>query len=215
MMRLNGLVWLSGAAMLMLGCTTQVIGGGGTGSGGSGGVDVGMTTGTSITTTSTTVSSTGTTTPTTNDGPAIAMLRSELPVPTPPDGSSGVTTTGGGPDQDPKALFLFVSNVGQSCGDPFAALSGCAQPEFQVTIVLPTALQAVGTYPLDQIATAGESEPEGGNVCSGGGGSYWDGTIQITAIDATHVEFTLAGTSELFISSGQTANGSYSAKRCF
>jgi hypothetical protein len=213
-MRLNGLVWLSGVAVLMLGCTTQVIGGGSTGSGGSGGVDVGTSTGTSFTT-GDTGSSSGSTTPPTNDGPAIAMLRSELPVPTPPDGSSGVTTTGGGPDQDPSALFLFVSNVAQSCGDPFGALSGCATPEFQVTIVLPPALQAVGTYPLDQIATASESEPEGGNVCSGGGGSYWDGTIQITAIDTTHVEFTLAGTTELFIGSGQTANGAYSAKRCF
>jgi hypothetical protein len=213
-MRLNGLVGLSGVAMLMLGCTTQVIGGGSGGNGGSGGVDVGMTTGTSFTT-GDTGSSSGSTTPPTNDGPAIAMLRSELPAPTPPDGSSGVTTTGGGPADDPNALFLFVANVGQSCGDPFAALSGCSKQEYQVTIVLPTALQAVGTYPLDQLATAGESEPEGGGVCSGGGGSYWDGTIQITAIDATHVDFTLAGTSLLFLTGGATANGTYAAKRCF
>jgi hypothetical protein len=214
MIKLNGLAWLSGVAVLMLGCQTTVIGGGSGGNGGSGGVDVGMTTGTSFTT-GDTGSSSGSTTPPTDDGPAIAMLRSQLPTPTPPDGSSGVTTTGGGPDQDPNALFLFVSNVAQSCGDPFAALSGCSMPEFQVTIVLPPALQAVGTYPLDQIATAGMSEPESGGVCSGGGGSYWDGTIQITAIDATHVELTLAGTTELFIGSGKTANGAYSAKRCF
>ena len=215
MMRLSGFTWLSGVAVLLLGCQTKVIvgSGGSGGSGGGGGVDVGMTTGTSFTT-GDTGSSSGSTTPTTDDGPAIAMLRSQLSVPTPPDGSSGVTTTGGG-GEDPNALFLFVSNTAQSCGDPFAGAPGCATPEYKVTIVLPTALQAVGTYPLDQLATAGVSELEGGSVCTGGGGSYWDGSIQITAIDATHVEFTLAGTAELFIASGHTANGAYSAKRCF
>jgi hypothetical protein len=209
MMRLNGLAWLSGAAVLMLGCQTQVIGGG---SGGSGGVDVGTTTGTSFTTGDT---SSGSTMPPTTSGPAIAMLRSELPSFSSIDGSSGATGTGGGPDQSPDALFLFVSNATQYCGDPLAAVSTCDQPTYQVRIVLPTALQAVGTYPLDQLATASVAEPGLGDVCAGGGGSYWEGTIQITAIDPSHVEFTLAGTTELFIGSGATANGAYSAKRCY
>ena len=208
MMRLSGFAWLSGVAVLLLGCQTKVIGGGG----GNGGND-GMTTGTSSST-GDTVSSSGTGAPPTDDGPAIAMLRSELPATTTQDGSAAVTTTGGG-GEDPKALFLFISNTAQSCGDPFGAVSGCAKPQYQVAITLSTALQAVGTYSLDQLATAGVAEPEGGGICSGGGGSYFDGTIAITAIDATHVDFTLAGTADLLNAAGSNANGSYTAKRCF
>ncbi|MEP7124967.1 MAG: hypothetical protein ABJE95_28820, partial [Byssovorax sp.] len=185
MTRLTCFSWLSVATVLLLGCQSKVIGGGSGGSGGTGGGDVGMTTGTSMP--PDTASSTGTGAPPSDDGPAIAMLRSELPAPSNVDGSSGITSTSGGPAEDPNSLFVFLSNVSQSCGDPFSATSGCATAKYQVTIVLPPALQAVGTYSLDQLATAGFSAPEGGNVCSGGGGSYWDGTIAITAVDATHV----------------------------
>lgn len=48
------------------------------------------------------------------------------------------------------------------------------------------------------------------------GGSYWDGTIEITAIDATHVTFTLAGTSDIFSFTPQgNTDGTYTALRCF
>ncbi len=210
MMRLKSFTWFSGAAILMLGCQTQVIGGGSGGNGGSGGgVDTAQS---SATGSLTTVTSTGTTTPVTNGGHAIAMLRSEFPPSNSGDWSSGVT--GGGPSEDPNTLFLFLSNAAQSCGDPLATTGGCSAPIYQVSIGLPVFFQAVGSYSLDQIGFADFSEPGGSGICSGGGGSYWNGTIEITAIDATQVTFTLAWTAPLLLDN-DSANGTYTAKRCF
>jgi hypothetical protein len=214
MMRINSFTWFSGAAILLLGCQTQVIGGS-SGNGGNGGADTTLSTGTLLPPEETTSASTGAQ-PAPEDGPAIAMLRSQLPPPSVGDGSSGVTSTGGGPEEDPNTLFVFISNSSaQYCADPLSTTSnGCSAPVFQVSIALPVALQAVGTYSLDQLGFASFSAPEGGNICSGGGGSYWDGTIEITAIDATHVTFTLAGTGPLLLDN-DNANGTYTAKRCF
>lgn len=199
--------------MMILGCQTQVIGGG---SGGGGGNPTTTSSGDVYSATSSgsgVVDDAGP--PPVNDGPAIAMLYSELPVQTDPDETGSVVASGGGgPGIDPNSLFLFISNGAQACTDPFAYSGGCAAPRYQVSILLPPSLQAVGTYPLDNLATMSVTEPGGGDTCSGGGGSYWDGTITLTAIDATHVTFTLAGTGKLFFASGN-ADGTYTAPRCF
>jgi hypothetical protein len=211
MIQVKGFAWLSAVSILVLGCQSQVIGGGSTstGAGGGGG---GVTTG--PVEPGTGGAGGGTTTPV-DDGPAIAMLQSQIPpvVGGFTSGAGAVTSTGSGTGVDPNSLVLFVSNTAQSCGDPYQTAGGCATATHQVIITLAPASQAVGTYLLDQSAYMSESEPGGNGTCSGGGGSYWDGTIQVTAIDATHVDFTLAGTAQI-IGSGGTSDGSYTAKRC-
>ncbi len=71
----------------------------------------------------------------------------------------------------------------------------------------------MGTYPLTNIATFSTSGPDSYGNCSYGGGSYWDGTIQILSIVPSQIVFTLSGTAQPFIAPG-TADGSYVAPRC-
>jgi hypothetical protein len=200
--------------ILMLGCQTQVIGGG---TGGDGGGKDGTTSSGVISGSTGSVGTgdvDGGPAPLPDDGAAIAMLFSELPASDPDVGTGGVSSSTGGSTVDPNTLFLFVSNGAQSCLDPHAQPAGCAA-RYQVSISLPPALQAVGTYPLKDIGFVSLTEPGGPGSCAGGGGSYWDGTIDITAIDGANVTFTLAGTAGVFFNPGTTADGTYTAKRCF
>lgn len=150
---------------------------------------------------------------TVDDGNAIAMKYIQTP------GNNGDTTvscTGvGGPFVDPDTLMLFVSNLGQSCTDPYHYQEGCIDSRYQVAIQLPLNLQAVGIYPLGGMAnvslSVGQNSP---GTCVGGGGSYWDGKINITAIDPTSVSFTLTGTADIGLGLGN-ADGTYTAPRCF
>jgi hypothetical protein len=52
---------------------------------------------------------------------------------------------------------------------------------------------------------------DGSPDCGGGFGSFWDGVVEITSIDATGVSGTFIGTSTLDFD----ANGDFSAVRCF
>lgn len=211
MMRAMHGMWIAGLTILMLGCQAEVISGS-TGGGGSkdsatsGGVISGGTGGSSGT-----GDIDGGPAPLPDDGAAIAMLFSELPASDPTPDTSGVST--GGSTIDPNTLLLFVSNGAQSCVNPYAQPGGCVS-RYQVGINLPPNLQAVGTYPLTDLGFISITEPGDPGTCSGGGGSYWDGTIAITSIDATHVTFTLAGTGSIFSNPGN-ADGTYTAKRCF
>jgi hypothetical protein len=150
------------------------------------------------------------------DGPAIAMLGSQVPNQGGgnPPGSS--VTVGGGPSYDPTALMIFFGNQDQSCADPFDSIGLCAAPRYQVVITLPADLQAVGSYPLQGLATMSESGSSGQpGDCWGGGGTYWDGTLEVTAIDDQFVKFTLSGTGGVTGVSGvNNADGSYTAIRC-
>ena len=151
-------------------------------------------------------------TPNPNDGPAIAMKFSETPG---NNGNSSVSCTGGGSFTDPDTLMLFVSNLGQSCVDPFHFEKACIAPRYQIAIQVPLNLQTIGSFPLQDLATvslSGMANAPGS--CSGGGGSYWDGTINVTAIDASSVTFTLSGTAETAFGLGN-ADGTYTAPRCF
>ena len=57
------------------------------------------------------------------------------------------------------------------------------------------------------------SEPGGSpGLCSGGGGTYWDGTFEITEIDDGHVAGIFAGTSTSW---GFGIDGAVNAPRCF
>ncbi len=122
--------------------------------------------------------------------------------------TSGPTTTSGS-QYDPNDLMIFLGSQLQSCEDPYA--SDCSQPYWRVAIVLPPEVQQIGTYSLNGLATFTETE-----ACDAGfgGGSFWDGTIQITSIDAGEIEFTLAGTNDFFFVE-DNADGTYSAPRCF
>jgi hypothetical protein len=122
--------------------------------------------------------------------------------------TSGPTTTSGS-QSDPNDLMIFLGSQLQSCEDPYA--SDCSQPYWRVTIVLPPEVQQIGTYSLNGLATFTETE---GCDAGFGGGSFWDGTIQITSIDGGEIEFTLAGTNDFFFVEAN-ADGSYSAPRCF
>lgn len=151
------------------------------------------------------------------DGAAISMLHAEM------GGGSGSTGSGstsvgttGGPFIDPDTLMIFLSNGPQSCAEPWALGDGCVAPRYQITIQLAPELQVPGTLPLAEIATYSESEGSIGlpGECSGGGGSYWEGSIQILSIDGEQITFTLSGTADLFVVPGN-ADGTYTAPRCF
>lgn len=154
--------------------------------------------------------------------PAISMLRWELDN---PPGTSSVsvtssgnftTTSGSGPTSsvssgtplDPNDLVIFLGSKLQSCDDPFT--TDCSGQSWKVIISLPTTMQAVGTYALTGIANFSETDSCNG----GGGGSYWEGTITVTSIDAGKIDFTLSGTSDFFFLD-DNADGSYTAPRCF
>ena len=153
-----------------------------------------------------------------NDGKAIAQKCSETPGNN--SGTSNASCTAvGGPFIDPDTLMLYISNLDQSCVDPFHSARGCIDPRSQIAIQLPLNLQKVGVTPLQGLATltlstSGPGSFSGPGSCSGGGGSYWDGKIDITAIDASSVTFTLSGTADTGVMLGN-ADGTYTAPRCF
>ena len=156
-----------------------------------------------------------------NNGTAIAMNYDETP------GNSGssagvgsgnaVCTGGGGGGTfiDPDTLMLFVSNLGQSCTDPYHTSQGCIESRYQIEIQIPVNQQATGIVQLQGITSLTLSGSLNGPAsCFGGGGTYWDGTLAITAINATSVTFTLAGTADIGLGFGN-ADGTYTAPRCF
>jgi hypothetical protein len=121
--------------------------------------------------------------------------------------TGAIATTSG------QTLTLAASNLPTSCANPAVPTGGCMAEMDWATIDLPPAMQAVGTYPLTNIATFSTSGPDAYGNCSQGQGSYWNGTIEIVSIDAAQVVFTLAGTDQHFITAG-TADGTYVAPRC-
>ncbi len=180
------------AAFALMACGTSVVGGGGSPSGGNGGGGAAGGGGTA------------------GGDPgsnAIAMLHSEFP---PPSGGPGGSSSVGGAGPDPATLYIAVGKNPQICADPFG-YEGCDY--WRVSVNLPPALQQVGTILLSDpsvISYASVGGPdEGGGQCYGGGGSI-EGTLEITAIDDTHVEGILSGidTAEF------DANGPFYAERC-
>jgi len=143
-------------------------------------------------------------------GPAIALRYAEFPPIGGGGGSSTSSSSGGGGGTDPDTLFLIFGSGAKLCTDPYAMPCG----EWGVSIGIPPAYQKPGTYSLGPgtlLSSAHTRGPdEGGGNCSFGGGSFFDGTIEIESIDANQVVFNLAGTSTLLV----TADGHYAATRC-
>jgi hypothetical protein len=109
-------------------------------------------------------------------------------------------------------LDLTVSSLASTCEDPSPG-SDCSQAAQNVFISLPPSMQAPGTYSLDQIATFSASEPGGAGECSGGGGSYWGGQIEVLMVEDAYVYFLLSGTDDLLLPHGN-ADGSFNAPLC-
>lgn len=201
------------ACFAMTACGSTVVGGGSGGTGGNGG------------NATTTVASSGTASGMGGQGgnggsgtaggnpgssDAISMLYSELNSPNPAGGTTVTSTSGGGPDPD--TLYIGISDTPQSCNDPYAA-EPCGN-HYKIMLGIPTALQHVGIIPLNDptiissFSWAGVEDQPG--VCPGGGGSFWDGELEITEIDNAHVAGVLTNTTTFDFD----ANGAFDAPRC-
>jgi hypothetical protein len=142
----------------------------------------------------------------TGDHTGIAMLGSELPDIGAGGGSSSVAT---GPAPDPNILHVMISDLAIACRDPYGLDCG---GHWKVSFQLPVELQTPGVYQLEQVdgffLSSGDEDPVD---CSGGGGTWWSGQVEITAIDNQHVVGTFTGTDTFDFD----ANGSFVATRCF
>lgn len=202
--------WLLGAIsitalMALAACETQVIGGGSganastaasSGNGGSGGSGNGGS---------------GVAGGNVGSSNARAMLYSEMQSPPNPTGTTvGSSSGGGGPDGN--TLFISISNTPEDCNDPYAAES-CGN-NYRISIGVPVALQKVGIIALNDPTVISHFSWSGlediPGQCPGGGGSFIDGELEITAIDQTHVQGILSNTSTFDFD----ANGVFDAPRC-
>jgi hypothetical protein len=204
MMNAKVFALLLAAPLALTACVSQVIGGGG-GTGGSGGS--GGSAGTGM------------------GGPtmtASAMTRAQADVAwdnywAAHGGEPGSSSSSGGDTLDPNDLFLHFADTGVTCEYPTVDLA-CGD-HWQVTLVLPTSYQQVGSYSLDDPnivqysimdETGPGNSPDPGD-CSGGGGSLTGGTVEILSIDATEVHFRLTMQNNLF---DNDPSGEYTAPRC-
>lgn len=197
------LVILLGATIASLAaCGTEVVGGGGQGGGGQGGSTASAGDG----------GNGGGGVGGANAGTpnAIAMLYSELSSPNATGTTVASSGTGGGPGPD--TLYIAVASDGQLCNDPFKA-EPCGD-QWRVSFGIPVELQKVGVISLSDpsiisnFSMSGPIDPSG--ICSGGGGSFLDGTLEITAIDGNHVAGVLSNTPTFDFD----ANGAFDAVRC-
>ena len=199
--------------VLLSGCGSRIIDGGGLGSNGSGAVPPAGGKG-------------GQGSGAGEDGapvlPAVAMTRAQLDVLWDEywqthGGVESSSSTGGAPALDPNDLFLHLSDLGASCSSPTTDLS-CGG-HWQVSIALPSAYQQVGVYDLEDptismygyMSESGSAYGQGPDDCSWGGGSIGPGAIEVLAIDASTVTFQLTISSGL---SGKDPTGVYTAPRC-
>jgi len=140
------------------------------------------------------------------DHTGIAMLQSELP----DIGSGGGTSSvSSGPEPDPNILHVMISDLTIACRDPYGLDCG---GHWKASFQLPVEWQTPGVYSLEQAnGFARGSCDEDPVDCSGGGGTWWGGTVEISSIDGQHVAGTFTGTDTFDFD----ANGSFVATRCF
>jgi hypothetical protein len=134
-------------------------------------------------------------------------------------GSSSGSTSGssGGANLDPNDLFLRVSDLGVACTSPTTDLS-CGG-HYQLTVVLPPALQKVGVYDLEDqqliaysyMSETGDLNSADPNDCPGGGGSLGPGSLEIVSIDDNEVHFKVSMAPSIWSSD---PSGDYTAPRC-
>ena len=142
---------------------------------------------------------------------AVAMLDSELPEIG--GGGEGTSVGVGGSTNDPNALHVFIADTATlTCGDPWSGPP--CELHWAVSFKLDPTQQHPGIFTMEEVfGYSSESGTfYGPGECSGGGGSFWDGQVEITSIDAAGVGFTLSGTE--IIGSDAVTDGSYTAPRC-
>lgn len=139
----------------------------------------------------------------------IALRHADFP---PPSSGSGTGSSGGGGVPiDPETLYVTFGSARSTCEEPFAA-TACG--EWKVAFNLPPSLQVPGVLSLDDprlnAYSSAAGEDRGGGDCSWGGGSFWQGTVEIVSIDETKLEIRLADTQTFDFD----ANGTHTVLRC-
>jgi hypothetical protein len=133
------------------------------------------------------------------------------PIGTTTTGTSGSTgvTTGSGPD--PNTQYLVFGDAPVSCGMPYGP-GTCGH--WRVLIGIPPNDFKVGLISLDCANVnsffSATGPDRGGGDCSGGGGSFNHGWLDIIKIDADGADVRLSGTWTFDFD----ANASYRAPRC-
>lgn len=131
--------------------------------------------------------------------------------------SGGGSSSGSGSTPlDPNDLFLQFSDVGVACSEVTVDLP-CGG-HWSASIGVPPALQKPGVYDLggpelsrySHMSESGAQYGADPKSCSGGGGSFGTGTLEIISIDATSVKFKVNAKSY----SSFSPNGEYTAVRC-
>lgn len=119
----------------------------------------------------------------------IAIIAANIPSP----GSTTTVTSGTGgapPSMTDIVLILHdedATNVGAVCADPYGN-DWCTMGKsgWEVSVTLPQMYQVPGTYSLDDPnlnASYGEWQSQPMDECSGGGGSFWGGTLEVVSVD--------------------------------
>jgi hypothetical protein len=122
------------------------------------------------------------------------------------------------------AVFVIVASESITCSETLPAAitdttCGPGSPfVWEVCVALLPSSLAIGTVDLTAAGLNAEEMDVGrcnGNCCGGSSVFSGQGTLEITAVDASSVTFALAGTSESASVDGTvTANGTYTAPRC-
>jgi hypothetical protein len=141
---------------------------------------------------------------------AVALLEHQLNNSTSAGPGAG-SSSGGAEEDSSNDLVVMLSNRGLTCG-AHDVLDGC--DFWHVSLYLPPELQRPSiTYALGSqvgvfvhFAKSGRDEGD----CSGGGGNWLPGTVEIVSIDDDEVVIHLEGTAN----SGFNADGTYVAPRC-
>ncbi|MFO0758839.1 MAG: hypothetical protein U0359_20270 [Byssovorax sp.] len=132
-------------------------------------------------------------------------------------GGSSSSSSSGGNDLDPNDLFLHISDLGTSCSSPTTELS-CGG-HWEVTLVVPPAMQHPGTIALDDpalvqysiMSETGPADPGMSGECSWGGGSLGSGTLELISLDDAEVRFHVTLTGSTW---DNDPSGEYTAIRC-
>jgi len=146
---------------------------------------------------------------------ALAYRQDAIPPLDPtPSGTTVATTTGGGPDPDDLMLVITKDNGAQnlSCSvSPFE--STCPKASWTLYLDLPVAKQKPGTYSLAELNGFSSETFEGSTPddCGGGGGSFFDGTLEVVSFENGSVVVELAGAGMV---AGDDTNGSYTMSIC-
>ena len=119
-------------------------------------------------------------------------------------------TPGGAAADDDDLVLRFADSGPAACNDAVVALVGC-EPHWYVEIILPVSAQHVGVHDLSSAEVKGSiNETLGGEDCTGSLGHLGGGTVEVTAIDDTRVDFVL----DVEQPTANDPSGTYSAARC-